>query len=98
MSDTKLYTMDDVEWREDELRDAVCFLDAVNPKGYSAEGIKACAVRAWVESGCKPTFIGTAGWYVSFVKKSYEAEKPWIALVSVMSYTAVKALPSNPAT
>jgi hypothetical protein len=87
-----LYTENDIEWRESELADAVSFLEKVNPKGYDAYEIKSAAVSAWRESGCNPTFIGTAGWYVTIVRKTYESEKPWIALVSVMAYTAKRGL------
>ena len=85
-------TMDQIEWRDSEIEDTVRFLTATNPKGYSAEGIKAHAYRAFADGGFKPTFVGTAGWYVSIVPKRYDAEKPWIALVSIMAYSACRAI------
>lgn len=82
-------TFDQIEWRDSELDDVVAFLAVANPKGYTAADIKAHAFREFVKDG-KPTFIGTAGWYVTIVPKGYEATngKPYIALVSIMAYTA----------
>lgn len=76
-----------IEWRDSEIQDAVDFLNVANPKGYSVEDIKAYAIREFEKDG-KPTFFGTAGWYVSIVRKHYESETPFIALVSIMPFTA----------
>lgn len=83
-------TMDMIEWRDQELIDTVDFLNVVNPHGYSVDEIKWRAYDAFVDNDYKPTFVGTGGWYVTFIPKNYESEKPWIALVSVMAYTAVR--------
>lgn len=83
------YTIDQIEWREGELNDVIEFLSITNPKGYSANDIKAHAFRAWKEGNYKPTFVGTAGWYVTIVQKSWnDPAKPFIALVSIMAYSA----------
>ncbi|MCC5780521.1 hypothetical protein H7H48_15780 [Nitratireductor sp. B36] len=86
-----IYTMDDIEWREGELADTVEFLNAVNPHGQTAERIKAQAFRSWEDGGYTPTFIGTAGWYVTIIPIE-NSQKPFLALVSVMAYTARKSL------
>jgi hypothetical protein len=51
MTKPAAYTMDHIEWRDSEIADTVAFLDRVNPKGYSAEDIKAHAFRVWAENG-----------------------------------------------
>lgn len=84
-------TPDMIEWREAELEQAVEYLNETNPKGYTAERIKAEAIRAWLECATGSTFVGTAGWYVTIIPKSYEATKPYIALVSIMAYSALRA-------
>ncbi len=89
------YTEHDIEWRESEIADVVKFLDAVNPHGFTAEKIKQEAIRSWLNGNCKPTFIGTGGWYVSIVPKGYESEKPFIALVSIQALTALHALKNS---
>ena len=74
-----------IEWRDSEIQDAVDFLAIANPKGYSVEDIKRHVLR---EFDGAPTFVGTAGWYVTIVRKNYESNIPFIALVSIMPYTA----------
>lgn len=76
-----------IEWRDSEMQDAIDFLEMANPKGYTADEIKRHAIREFEKTG-QSTFVGTAGWYVSIVRKSYESETPFIALVSIMPYTA----------
>lgn len=84
------YTIDDIEWRDTEIEYAVEYLNSTNPKGYTADRIKAHAFRSWSEGGYAPTFIGTAGWYVTIIPSSY-GPKPFIALVSIMAYSALQA-------
>lgn len=84
--------MTDIEWRDSELEDAVKFLDCVNPHGWTAEQIKDFVTAEWEKGGRKSTFIGTGGWYVTIIEKQYEAEQPYIALVSIMSHTAFGGL------
>lgn len=86
------YTIDDIQWSDLDLDQTVAFLKKANDHGYTAQYIKELAFRSWRDGGYKPTFIGTAGWYVTIVPKGYESEKPFIALVSVMAYTAAKAI------
>ena len=90
-----MITKDSIEWRDSELDDVVAVLAELNPKGYTAEGIKAHAWREFERDGYKPTWLGTAGWYVSIVEKKYECTngKPFIALVSLMAYTMRQRLP-----
>ena len=100
-------TSDAIEWRDSELDDVVAVLDEINPKGYSAENIKYHAWREFERDGYQPTWLGTAGWYVSIVLKSQykrrpwwevelaagNGEKPFIAMVSLMGYSVRKSLP-----
>jgi len=89
-----MVTMSQIEWRDSEIDDVVAVLNIINPKGYSADAIKAHAFRAFTEGADagKPTFVGTAGWYVSIVHKGYECERPYIALVSLMGYSVRRYL------
>jgi len=86
--------MDQIEWRDSELAETVAFLEATNPHGYTAASIKAHAYRVFAADGCKPTFIGTAGWYVSIVPKGYVSDNgtTHIALVSIMAFSAKRYL------
>jgi len=86
--------MDQIEWRDSELEETVAFLAATNPHGYTAASIKAHAYRVFADDNCKPTFIGTGGWYVSIVPKGYVSDNgtTHIALVSIMAYSAKRYL------
>lgn len=81
-----MITFDQIEWRDSEIDDVVAVLNTINPKGYSADDIKRHAYNSFAADG-KPTFVGTAGWYVTIVHKGYESDKPYIALVSLMAYS-----------
>jgi hypothetical protein len=84
-----MITADQIEWREDSFDDAVAFLDVANPKGHTKYSIKdevlSCLASDGLEGG---TYIGTAGWYVTVVRKSYDDAKPYIAICTVQGYTA----------
>ncbi|MBN7759753.1 hypothetical protein JYP52_01275 [Nitratireductor aquibiodomus] len=85
------YTPADIQWRDLELEQTVEYLNAVNPHGYTAASIKAHAVRSWTDNDFAPTFVGTAGWYVTIIPTP-DGSKPFLALVSIMAYTALTCL------
>ncbi len=82
------------EMADHDLERVVRILNVINPKGHSAEHIKAHVDRMFRDENLD-SYVGTAGWYVTVYRapsQDRDGVEVWHALPTLMAYSLEKYL------